>query len=202
MFSNRRPEQDGGNLEHGEAVGGVLRSALRFKQIVRPTSRLNARSSSTRPGPRPRWPAPAAAHSRAASARYHLACPPDAHDLHRRPALDRRGRVLDGSIRGIALAACVEQVLVFELKPGDTVTTDNRGSPQETCGARMAVEAAGARLLHLPPYRSNFGPAEATLAKHKALLRKTAQHRWLAERRRHCPLRLRSAKLRQLCRRC
>jgi transposase len=39
---------------------------------------------------------------------------------------------------------------------------------------RQLIEAAGARLLHLPPYSPDFNPIEKTFAKLKALLRKAA----------------------------
>jgi transposase len=42
-------------------------------------------------------------------------------------------------------------------------------------GVREAVEAAGARLLYLPPYSPDFNPIEQLFAKIKALLRKAAE---------------------------
>ena len=39
---------------------------------------------------------------------------------------------------------------------------------------RQAVEAAGARLLYLPPYSPDFNPIEQAFAKLKALLRSAA----------------------------
>ena len=44
-------------------------------------------------------------------------------------------------------------------------------------GSRVAalIEAAGARLLHLPPYSPDFNPIENAFAKLKALLRKAAE---------------------------
>jgi transposase len=41
-------------------------------------------------------------------------------------------------------------------------------------GVRTAIEAAGARLLLLPPYSPDFNPIENAFAKLKAILRKTA----------------------------
>jgi transposase len=41
-------------------------------------------------------------------------------------------------------------------------------------GVREAVEAAGARLLYLPPYSPDFNPIEFAFAKLKALLRSAA----------------------------
>jgi transposase len=39
---------------------------------------------------------------------------------------------------------------------------------------RQRIEAAGARLLYLPPYSPDFNPIENAFAKLKALLRKAA----------------------------
>ena len=41
-------------------------------------------------------------------------------------------------------------------------------------GVRQALAAAGASLLHLPPYSPDFNPTEQLFAKLKALLRKAA----------------------------
>jgi transposase len=82
--------------------------------------------------------------------------------------------VLDGPINGLAFRAYVEQVLVPELKPGDTVIMDNLGSHKGP-GVRAAIEAAGATLLYLPPYSPDFNPIEQAFAKLKALLRKAAE---------------------------
>ncbi len=40
---------------------------------------------------------------------------------------------------------------------------------------REAIEAAGARLLYLPPYSPDFNPIEMAFSKLKALLRKAAK---------------------------
>ncbi len=41
-------------------------------------------------------------------------------------------------------------------------------------GIRQEIEAAGAKLLYLPPYSPEFNPIEQVFAKLKALLRKAA----------------------------
>lgn len=69
--------------------------------------------------------------------------------------------------------AGVEQVLVPELTPGDVVVMDNLPA-DKAGGVRQAIEAAGARLLHLPPYAPDFNPIEQAFAKLKAILRKAA----------------------------
>jgi transposase len=40
---------------------------------------------------------------------------------------------------------------------------------------RQAIQAAGAKLLYLPPYSPDFNPIEQLFAKLKALLRKAAE---------------------------
>ena len=82
--------------------------------------------------------------------------------------------VLDGPINRDAFQAYVDQVLVPELAPGDVVVMDNPGSHKGPA-VREAIEAAGARLLFLPPYSPDFNPIEMAFAKLKALLRKAAE---------------------------
>jgi transposase len=57
---------------------------------------------------------------------------------------------LDGPINSRSFQAYVDQVLVPELTPGDVVIMDNLGS-HKCQGVRAAIEAAGAKLLYLPP---------------------------------------------------
>jgi len=80
---------------------------------------------------------------------------------------------LDGPINGVAFQAYVDQILVPELKPGDIVIMDNLGS-HKGARVRAAIEAAGAKLLYLPPYSPEFNPIENAFAKLKAMLRKAA----------------------------
>ncbi|WP_091712264.1 IS630 family transposase [Methylobacterium phyllostachyos] len=82
--------------------------------------------------------------------------------------------VLDGPINRDAFQTYVERVLVPELTPGDIVVMDNLGSHKGPA-ARAAIEAAGARLLFLPPYSPDFNPIEMAFSKLKALLRKAAE---------------------------
>lgn len=81
--------------------------------------------------------------------------------------------VLDGPMDGPAFLAYVRQVLVPELRPGDTVVMDNLPAHKLT-GVREAIEEAGARLLYLPPYSPDFNPIEKAFSKLKALLRQAA----------------------------
>ena len=81
--------------------------------------------------------------------------------------------VLDGPMNGPAFLAYVEQVLVPTLKRGMIVVMDNLAA-HTIAGVRTAIEAAGARLLLLPPYSPDFNPIENAFAKLKAILRKAA----------------------------
>ena len=96
-------------------------------------------------------------------------------DLCRRPACRRRCRAdaarwCDGSPR---LLAYVQQMLVPQLRPGDTVVMDNLPA-HKGGGVRKAIKAAGATLLYLPPYSPDFNPIEMAFAKLKAILRAVA----------------------------
>jgi len=68
----------------------------------------------------------------------------------------------------------VTRCLVPALKPGDIVVMDNL-KPHKAAGVREAIEAAGAKLLYLPPYSPDLNPIEQAIAKLKALLRKAAE---------------------------
>lgn len=82
--------------------------------------------------------------------------------------------VLDRPINRRAFEFYVERVLVPELRVGDVVVMDNLSSHKGPAVRRM-IEAAGARLLYLPPYAPDFNPIEQVFAKLKALLRKAAE---------------------------
>jgi len=81
--------------------------------------------------------------------------------------------VLDGPMTGEWFAAYAEQVLAPTLYPGDIVILDNLPA-HKTMAAREAIEAAGARMLFLPPYSPDFNPIENAFSKLKAILRKAA----------------------------
>jgi len=82
--------------------------------------------------------------------------------------------VIDGPIDRLAFETYVEKVLLPELREGDVVIMDNLPGHK---GPRVQelIEAAGARLLYLPPYSPDFNPIENAFAKLKALLRKAAE---------------------------
>ena len=81
--------------------------------------------------------------------------------------------MIDGAVDGDMFVAYIEQVLVPELWPGDTVIMDNLSS-HKVSGVRAAIEAAGANLLYLPPYSPDLNPIEMAFAKFKSLLRAKA----------------------------
>ena len=91
--------------------------------------------------------------------------------------------VIDGAINGELFLAYVEQVLVPALQPGDTVIMDNLSS-HKIAGVRTAIEAAGAKLLFLPPYSPDLNPIEMAFAKLKSQLRaktlRTMEELWQA----------------------
>ena len=82
--------------------------------------------------------------------------------------------VLDGPINGDWIEAYVGQVLVPELGRGDVVIMDNLSS-HKRASVREAIEAAGARLMFLPPYSPDFNPIEKAFARLKAMLRKAGE---------------------------
>ncbi len=82
--------------------------------------------------------------------------------------------VLDGPINRDAFEVYVEKVLIPDLPPGAIVVMDNLSSHKGP-RVRQMIEAAGASLLYLPPYRPDFNPIENAFAKLKALLRQAAE---------------------------
>jgi len=82
--------------------------------------------------------------------------------------------VLDGPINGDWFEAYVRQVLVPNLRRGDVVIMDNLSS-HKRASVREVIEAAGARLMFLPPYSPDFNPIEKAFARLKAMLRKAGE---------------------------
>ena len=78
--------------------------------------------------------------------------------------------VFDGAVNGEVYCAWVEQFLVPELRPGDVVVADNLSS-HKNAKAKEMIEAAGCRVLFLPPYSPDFNPIEEMWSKVKAYLR-------------------------------
>ena len=67
----------------------------------------------------------------------------------------------------------VQDVLAPELKPGDVVVWDNV-KPHQSDEAVEAVEAAGARVVPLPPYSPDLTPIEEMVSKVKDVIRAIA----------------------------
>jgi transposase len=85
----------------------------------------------------------------------------------------RCSAVVDGAVNGDVFEAFVEQVLVPELRVGDVVVLDNLSSHKRE-RVRALIEAAGARLVFLPPYSPDLNPIEMIFSKVKNLLRSLA----------------------------
>ena len=81
--------------------------------------------------------------------------------------------VVDGPMNGDVFLAYVQQQLAPTLQPGDTVIMDNLSS-HKRAGVQQAIEAAGARLVYLPPYSPDLNPIELAFSKLKSLLRQAA----------------------------
>ncbi len=77
----------------------------------------------------------------------------------------------DGGMTSARFVGYVRHVLAPTLRPGQVVIADNLRA-HHTAGARVAIEARGARLLFLPPYSPDFNPIEQAFSKVKGLLRR------------------------------
>jgi len=80
---------------------------------------------------------------------------------------------VDGAVNADVFEAFVEKVLVPALAAGDVVVMDNLSSHKRP-RTRELIEAAGARLLYLPPYSPDLNPIEMIFAKIKQCLRSLA----------------------------
>lgn len=79
--------------------------------------------------------------------------------------------VLGGPMDGEAFEVYVDRVLAPTLRPGDIVVLDNL-STHKNRWARERIEAAGARVMDLPPYSPDLNPIEKMWSKVKAILRR------------------------------
>ena len=82
--------------------------------------------------------------------------------------------VIDRPMNSAIFKAYLQQCLVPMLRPGDIVVMDNLSS-HKSDEVREIIEAAGAKLLFLPPYSPDFNPIEQAFSKLKAHLRKAAE---------------------------
>ena len=81
--------------------------------------------------------------------------------------------LFEGPMNGEMFLAWVRQGLAPRLETGDLVIMDNLAT-HKIRGVRQAIEAAGARLLYLPPYSPDFNPIEPMWSKIKQILRSRA----------------------------
>jgi len=82
--------------------------------------------------------------------------------------------VLDGAMNREAFLVYIDKVLGPTLSEGDIVVMDNLPAHKGEA-VRSRIEAAGAKLLLLPPYSPDLNPIELAFSKLKALLRKAAE---------------------------
>jgi transposase len=80
---------------------------------------------------------------------------------------------IEGSVDGNVFEVYVKQVLVPQLTDGDVVAMDNP-SAHKINGIEEAIEAAGAKLVYLPPYSPDYSPIELCWSKFKEFLRTKA----------------------------
>jgi transposase len=78
---------------------------------------------------------------------------------------------LIGSTDRLTFEAFVSQVLVPQLWPGAYVVMDNY-SIHKGQQVQALIEAAGAKVIYLPPYSPEFNPIENYWSKLKSILRK------------------------------
>ena len=67
----------------------------------------------------------------------------------------------------------LKEMLLPQLWRGAVVVMDNLGA-HKVKGVRELIEAAGARVLYLPPYSADFNPIEMAWSKLKNHLRRVA----------------------------
>lgn len=94
-------------------------------------------------------------------------------------ALDgtRAAMVLDGPINSLCFSGFCKHFLAPALRPGDLVVLDNLSS-HKSSSAIAAIEAAGARLVYLPPYSPDLNPIENLFSKIKQLIRRFRPGNW------------------------
>jgi len=72
----------------------------------------------------------------------------------------------DGATDTTAFESFVRETLCPTLRPGDLVVMDRLGAHRGPA-VRQSIEAAGARLLYLPPYSPDLNPIEEMWSKVK-----------------------------------
>jgi transposase len=79
--------------------------------------------------------------------------------------------VFPGATDTTAFQSYVDEVLTPGLKPGDVVVFDNL-KPHLAPGVKASIKRAGATVLRLPPYSSDYNPIEELWSKFKGQLRR------------------------------
>ncbi|HSQ57766.1 MAG TPA: IS630 family transposase [Gemmata sp.] len=82
--------------------------------------------------------------------------------------------VFQGATDTQAFGTYVEEVLVPELRRGDVVVFDNL-KPHRSPEVKRSIRRAGASILPLPPYSSDYDPIEELWSKFKGELRRVAE---------------------------
>ena len=77
---------------------------------------------------------------------------------------------IEAATDGDIFLAFLDDILCPKLKPGNVLVMDSL-SAHKIDGVRQRIEAAGARLLYLPPYSPDLDPVEKAWAKLKTQLR-------------------------------
>ena len=80
--------------------------------------------------------------------------------------MGRAPLIFPGATDTQAFQTYVDQVLVPELRPGDVVVFDNL-KPHLSRHVAESIERAGATVLPLPPYSSDYDPIEELWSKFK-----------------------------------
>ena len=82
--------------------------------------------------------------------------------------------VFQGATDTQAFGTYVDEVLAPELRPGDVVVFDNL-KPHRSPHVKRSIRRAGASVLPLPPYSSDYDPIEELWSKFKGELRRVAE---------------------------
>jgi transposase len=82
--------------------------------------------------------------------------------------------VIEGAMDRLVFDQFIEQFLVPQLRSGQIVIWDNL-SVHKSVDAEDLIEAAGCRVVPLPPYSPDFNPIEQLFSKLKAYLRRANQ---------------------------
>jgi len=80
---------------------------------------------------------------------------------------------IDAATDGEVFRTFVGELLVPSLSEGMVVVMDNLAAHKGS-GIRQMIEAAGCRLVYLPPYSPDYSPIENIWSKLKQMLRSTA----------------------------